>query len=309
MNLGILEDHLLRALRTRLADAVEWRAGPAFSGPATGIRAQVFVHAAAFNDLGGITADGARVARQPVTLAGGASGFTEQRPASIDIEITCVCAQHGQAQVLAGLVAPVVLEALERLAPPLLSDPADVSRRLRFADHQAHLQTLRSHRVVHDCVGAAQVVLAVRLDGFLHVLLARPGGLAKQSAYLAPLRLEIQADPAGRDLQSEQVLLHNDGDSAVDLGGWTLQDAARRPHVYTFAATCRLVAGATLRLWSGRGSDDADNLHWGRRQAVWNNTGDIAILRDPDGAERARASWSPALPEPPAAPPQRRRRR
>jgi hypothetical protein len=306
MNLAIVEDYLLRALRKRMGDGIEWRGGPAFCGPASGLRAQVFVHAAAFNDCGGLTAEGARTARQPVVLASGASGFAEQRPAAIDIEVTCLCAQHGQAQVLAGLVLPVLLEALETLSPPLLSDPADAARRLRFGDMQAHLRGQRSQRLLHDCVAVAQVVLDLRLDGFSHVLLARPGGLVKQSAYLAPLRLEVQADPAGTDVQREQVLLHNEGEDAVDLGGWTLRDAARRPHVYTFAATCRLAAGHTLRLWSGRGNDDAANLYWGRRRAVWNNTGDIALLHDPDGQERARASWSPPLPEAPSV--ARRRR-
>lgn len=307
MNLGIVEDVLLRALKSRLGGDVECRAGPAFCGPATGLRAQVFVHAAAYADFGAVTADGAHTTRQPVRLDNGASGYTEQRPGAIDIEATCLCAEHGQAQVLAGLVAPVLLEALETLAPPLLSDPTDPARRLRFSDHRAHVQAQHSQRLLHDCVAAAQVVLRLRLDGFLHVLLARQGGLVKHSAYLAPLRLEILADPAGSDVQREQVLLHNEGDSAVDLGGWTLHDAARRPHVYTFAATRRLAAGATLRLWSGRGSDDAGNAYWGRRQAVWNNTGDLAVLRDPDGGERARATWSPPLPELPAAAPKRRR--
>lgn len=309
MNLGIVEDVLLRALQSRLGSDVECHAGPAVCGPVTGMRAQVFVHATAFTDFGAVTAEGAHIARQRVRLDSGASGFTEQRPAAIDIEATCICAQHGQAQALAGLVAPVLLEALETLAPPLLSDPADAARRLRFGDHRAHVHAQRSQRLMHDRVGAAQVVLGLRLDGFLHVLLARQGGLVKHSAYQAPLRLQIQANPDGNDVQREQVLLHNDGKSAVDLGGWTLHDAARRPHVYAFAATRRLDAGATLRLWTGRGSDDAGNAYWGRRQAVWNNTGDVAILRDPDGAERARATWAPPLPEPPAAAPKRPHKR
>ncbi len=307
MNLGIVEDLLLRALRTRLGADVECRAGPVACSPATGLRAQVFVQALAFQDGGGVTADGAHGARQPLQLPGGASGFAEQRPAHIDIEVHCLCATHAQAQALAGLVAPVLLQALETMSPPLLSDPSDTLRRLRFADHRAHLQSQRSQRLVHDCVAVAQVVLGLRLQGFLHVQLARPGGLVKHSAYAVPVRLEIQADPAGRDLQAEAVLLHNASGDVLDLGGWTLHDAARRPHVYAFGPTCRLAAGATLRLWTGRGSDDATNLHWGRRQAVWNNTGDVAVLRDPDGAERARASWSPPLPQPPAQAPARRR--
>ena len=307
MNLGLLEDHLLRALQARLGSDVDCRAGPAFCGPATGLRAQVFVHAATFADGGGVTQDGARVARQPVRLDGGASGFTEHRPGSIDIELSCICAQHAQALVLAGIVAPVVLEALERLAPPLLSDPADPLRRVRFADHRAHLHAQRSQRLLHDCVALAQVLTVLRLEGFLHVLLARPGGLVRESAYALPLQLEILADPAGRDIQAERVLLRNDGDAAVDLGGWKLHDAARRPHVYTFAAGQRLAAGASLCVWSGRGNDDPGNLYWGRRKAVWNNTGDVAVLRDPDGTERARATWLPPLPVPAAAVPRRKR--
>ena len=306
MNLGVFEDVLLRALRARLGGDVELRSGPAFCGPATGVRAQIFVHAGPFIDAGGFTDDGAWVARQRVA-AGAVSGFAEQRPATLDIDISCICAQHGQAQVLAGLVAPLLLEALETLAPPLLSDPADARRRLRFADHRAHVQAQRSLRLVHEGVAAAQVVLTLRLDGFLHLLLTRDGGLVKRSAYDTPLRLEIVADPQGTDVQREQVVVHSD--DAVNLGGWTLRDAARRPHVYTFAPACRLSAGGTLRLWTGRGNDDAGNVYWGRRQAVWNNTGDVAILLDPEGAERARAEWSPPLPAVPPASVKRRRAR
>lgn len=308
MNLGIYEEVLLRALQARLGGDVDCIAGPAYCGPATGVRAQVFVHAAAFADAGGLTAEGARTARQPVTLPGGASGYTEQRPGVVDIEVSCRCAQHAQAQRLAGIVVPVLLDALETLAPPLLSDLQDTTRRLRFADQRAHLHAQGSQRLLHACVAAAEVVLTLRIEGFLHLLLARQGGLDKHSAYDASLRLEIHADPAGRDLQAEHVLLHNEGDTTVELGGWTLQDAARRPHVYTFAAGRRLAAGAALKLWSGRGSDDAGNAYWGRRAAVWNNTGDVAVLRDPEGAERARASWSPPLPEVPVAAPKRRRK-
>jgi hypothetical protein len=309
MNLGIFEDVVLRALRARIGGDIDWSNGPPRRGQATGLRAQVFVHAASYTDAGGVTADGAHTARQPVTLPGGARGFAEQRPGAIDVEISCLCAQHGQAQQLAGLVVPVVLEALETLAPPLLSDPLDATRRLRFADHRAHLHAQRSQRLLNDAVAAAEVVLTVRLEGFLHLLLARPGGLVKIDAAAPPLRLEIRANPAGPDVQAEHVLLHNQGDADVELGGWTLHDAARRPHVYRFATGRRLAAGTTLHLWSGRGKDDAGNVYWGRRAAVWNNTGDVAVLLDAEGAEQARASWLPALPEVPAARPKARRQR
>ncbi|MDP2032237.1 MAG: lamin tail domain-containing protein [Polaromonas sp.] len=307
MNLAPYEEALLRALRAGLAGEIDWQAGPAVRGPATGVRAQVFVHAAVFADAGGITADGARAVRQPVTLDGGVIGFAEQRPGVIDIEVSCLCGQPADAQQLAGRVVPVLLDALETLPSPLLGDPADHTRQLRFVDCRAHLRGQGSQRLLHEGVAATEVVSTLRLEGLLHVLLTRPGGLVKHDS--VPLRLEIQADPAGQDLQAEHVLLHNASDLAIELGGWTLHDAARSTHVYTFATGRPLAAGATLRLWSGRGSDDADNLHWGRRQAVWNNTGDVAVLRDAAGAERARATWQPPLPAPPAVAPRLHRRR
>lgn len=306
MNLGLYEDLLLRALRVQIRGDIDWAAGPAHPSQATGLRAQVFVHAARYADGGGVTAQGACTARQPFA-SGGTTGFEVQRPGAIDIEIGCLCATFAQAQQLAGLVAPVALEALATLAPPPLGDPRDGGRQLRFSDDEVHVQAQTSQRLVHEGVAAALVLLTLRLEGFLHLRLARPGGLSRRSAYAQALRLDIVADPAGRDLQAEHVLLHNDDAAAVDLSGWTLRDAARRPHVYTFATGRRLAAGATLRLWTGRGQDDAGNVYWGRRAAVWNNTGDIAMLRDPEGAERARATWLPPLPEPPATTPKRRR--
>jgi|GEM_PF-2432308 len=309
MNLGILENHLARALRAHIGAGVDWRTGPVSSGPATGIRAQVFVHAATFTDSGGVTVDGAHVARQPVARDGGVRGFSEHRPGVIDIEVSCVTAHHSQAQVLAGLVAPVLLEAVETLAPALLSDPENATGRLRLVDHRAHLQSLRSQPLVWEGTVAAQVTLGLRITGFVHVQLVRKGGLPRTSAYQTPLRLEIKAGQVGGGVRSECIVVNNAGEDPIDLGGWVLQDAARRPHVYTFAPDSRVGAHQALSLWTGRGSDGALDRYWGRRQAVWNNSGDVAVLRDPDGEEQARASWSPPLPEPLAAKPRTRRRR
>lgn len=296
MNLAILEDALLAALRATLGHDVDLRAGPPVSGPATGLRAQVFVHATSFSDRGGVTDDGARIARHSWARDRTTTGFTEARPGVIDIEVACVCGQHGQANLMAGLVTPTLLESLETLAPPLLSDPADTARRLRFGDSSASVRSVRSERIEAGGVPAARVTIVLRLDGFLHVHLAKPGGLRQRSGYELPLRLEIEADPAGVDVQRECVILHNDSARAIALGGWTLRDAAKRPHVYAFAPARQVGAGRELRVWSGRGTDDAGNVYWGRRKAVWNNAGDVARLVDPDGVERARAAWSTPLP-------------
>jgi len=92
-------------------------------------------------------------------------------------------------------------------------------------------------------------------------------------------------DPLGPEPKGEFVLIQNDRASAVDLTGWTLSDAVQ--HIYTFPSFT-LPSGGTVKVWTGAGTNDAENLFGGRRQAIWNNTGDIGILRDTAGTEISR---------------------
>ena len=94
----------------------------------------------------------------------------------------------------------------------------------------------------------------------------------------------IQADAPGNDSENpngEWVEIVNEGSEAVNLKGYSLKDAAN--HIYTFLAFT-LQPGATVRLYSGQGQDDASSLYWGLvGEAVWNNGGDSAFLRDSEG--------------------------
>ncbi|WP_410964094.1 lamin tail domain-containing protein, partial [Salmonella sp. SAL4448] len=80
----------------------------------------------------------------------------------------------------------------------------------------------------------------------------------------------------------EYVEIKNTGNGALTMTGWTLRDLI--PHVFTFPAFT-LAAGATVKVWTNSGTNDSANLYWGRGQAVWNNDGDTAILRDAQGTE------------------------
>lgn len=95
---------------------------------------------------------------------------------------------------------------------------------------------------------------------------------------------EIAYDAPGADDQNpngEWVALINEGSQVIDLAGFTLKDEAN--HIYTFPAV-GLEPGRTLRIYSGEGRDSGDALYWGLRDdAVWNNSGDTAYLRDPRG--------------------------
>ena len=102
----------------------------------------------------------------------------------------------------------------------------------------------------------------------------RQRGLWAQSS--SPVRITA-LDPV-----SEWVELTNQGDQAVDLSGYTLKDEAN--HIYTFQGLV-LAAGQKVRLYTGNGQDTSDQLFWGLGQdTVWNNDGDTAYLRAPDGA-------------------------
>ena len=95
----------------------------------------------------------------------------------------------------------------------------------------------------------------------------------------------IEWNPAGRDVDGEYVRISNGSDAAVDLGGLTLRDHDSK-HSYTFPAFT-LAPGAEVQVWTKQGSDDATNLYWGSRSAIWNNDGDTAVLSSADGSEVA----------------------
>ncbi len=98
----------------------------------------------------------------------------------------------------------------------------------------------------------------------------------------------IHYDPPGSEVENEYLVIQNDTSSQVDLSNWTLRDAAN--HVYVFPRFS-LESGAAVSIWTKAGNNDSSNLYWGRRQAVWNNLGDTAILRDAAGAEISRYTY------------------
>lgn len=91
----------------------------------------------------------------------------------------------------------------------------------------------------------------------------------------------IEYDPPGSDLEGEFVVITNASHEPVDLTGWMLIDEGAK-HSYTFPAFV-LAGGAEVKLWTKAGVNDANNLYWGSRRPIWNNTGDTAILRDANG--------------------------
>jgi competence protein ComEC len=94
----------------------------------------------------------------------------------------------------------------------------------------------------------------------------------------------VHADAAGTEadnLNDEYVVFENTGGSSLDIGGWTVADAAG--HSYTVPAGVTVAPGATITLHTGSGTDTDTDLYWGSDQPVWNNGGDTVTVRDDDG--------------------------
>jgi len=100
----------------------------------------------------------------------------------------------------------------------------------------------------------------------------------------------IEFNPEGRDVEGEYVLIRNTSTQAADMTDWKLHDGAQR-HTYIFPPFV-LAPGAEVKLWTRTGANDAANLYWGQRVAVWNNEGDTGTLLDASGAVVSRYTYS-----------------
>jgi hypothetical protein len=179
MNLGVIEGQLLPAVRRAVGSRAAVRPGPAVYTSVTGMKFDVWVHAARFEDLGGVTADGAATARRPVRLPPGQRGFAEERPARIVLEVTCTGPTCEGVQSICGDLPPAVLLALETMPHPELSGLPNGSITLRFADFGA---VTGGAAVTHRTGGDASYfagVITFHLNGFLHVTVTRRGGIAR----------------------------------------------------------------------------------------------------------------------------------
>lgn len=96
---------------------------------------------------------------------------------------------------------------------------------------------------------------------------------------------EINADAPGDDNDNkngEWVTIRSRS-GAADLTGFVLKDESAS-HRYTFPDGFVLAEGASVRVFSGCGSNSENQLYWcNSRSAVWNNSGDTAFLLDPNG--------------------------
>jgi competence protein ComEC len=98
------------------------------------------------------------------------------------------------------------------------------------------------------------------------------------------LTLWVKADAPGNDhhnLNGEYAVIRNRGVTAMEVGGWILCDAAA--HCFTFPTGASIAPADSAVVYTGGGTDDRHSFYMNRGQAVWNNRGDTATLRNREG--------------------------
>jgi competence protein ComEC len=93
----------------------------------------------------------------------------------------------------------------------------------------------------------------------------------------------VHTDAEGDDHESDEyITFENTGDEALDISGWTVEDAAS--HHYTVPGDVVIKSGAMITLYTESGTETGTMLYWGSDAAIWNNRGDTVYVRDDSGA-------------------------
>lgn len=102
----------------------------------------------------------------------------------------------------------------------------------------------------------------------------------------------VHEDAPGNDHENpngEYIKITNRATTEVDMSGWSLSDVA--DHIYYFPEGFVLQPEATVTVYTGSGEDSSTELYWGSDSAIWNNSGDIAYLKNSQGDLIDKTSW------------------
>jgi hypothetical protein len=117
----------------------------------------------------------------------------------------------------------------------------------------------------------------------------------------AAIRIDwIYFDPPGSDTSAkrnqEYVVITNKGNHKQSLANWRLRDRAN--HVFLFPSGFKLKPGKSVRVHTGHGQDDHNDLYWDSGSYIWNNDGDKATLKSAKGKVKDTCSYGSSASSP-----------
>ncbi|WP_062460886.1 lamin tail domain-containing protein [Demequina soli] len=141
---------------------------------------------------------------------------------------------------------------------------------------------------------AARRLTAIAVAAAITVFAVAPATAPAADAAPAIQFSYVQYNSPGSDrggntsLNGEYITIKNRSTVAKSLKGWTVRDVAN--HVYRFGSFT-LKPGASVTLYTGKGTNTASKRYWGQSWYIWNNDGDTAILKNASGTRIDTCSW------------------
>lgn len=94
---------------------------------------------------------------------------------------------------------------------------------------------------------------------------------------------KIRYAQTGTNLNTEYIVFKNVSGSRIQMKGWKIISSPTTDHqTYVFPRT-PVASGATITLYTGKGTNGAGKRYWGSATPVWNNDGDDAVLKNASG--------------------------
>jgi len=115
-------------------------------------------------------------------------------------------------------------------------------------------------------------------------------GLTVPAEATSPVRItKIRYAQTGTNLNTEYIVFKNYASSSRSITGWKIWSSPGTDNQYYTFPTTKIAPGASITLYTGRGTNTSTKRYWGRSAtatsngAIWNNDGDYAVLRNTTG--------------------------
>ncbi len=181
MDARFVERFLEARLKRLLGKQVLLTRGPLVVSQFSGIRPEVYFYVSKLEDFGGITAEGAVIARRAVKGPSPFKGFEEERPGRMIVQVICLSSSYDILQELLRMVLPSVLLGLEAVPGFSLGSLPRDTVQLRFDEFRACLVSAEVNAESGGEYSYLRGTLVFHLDGFIHVRVTERGGLSRKS--------------------------------------------------------------------------------------------------------------------------------
>lgn len=94
---------------------------------------------------------------------------------------------------------------------------------------------------------------------------------------------KIHYAQTGTNLNTEYIVFKNVTGAKIQMKGWKIISAPSTDHQFYVFPRTPVAAGATVTLYSGKGTNSAGKRYWGSTTPKWNNDGDKAVLKNASG--------------------------